>query len=418
MKIEDVNPWWISGKVQSEYLSFEKRAIFNEIIKYLRDKQIIVLTGLRRVGKTVTLHHLINLLLEKNKKENILYFNFDMFNEPLDSILTQYSEKVKVDIKKEKLFVFFDEIQKRRNWENELKLLYDNFRNIKFFVSGSSSLFIEKKTKESLAGRAFSFMMGPLSFKEYLRLKKVAFDKERISLYEDSLRKQLAHYIRTGGFPELINEHEEQKINRYIKETVIDKIIYIDIPISFNIEEPALLESIFSIISSSPGIIFDYDSIASDLKRNRKTISNYVLYLEKAFLIKKLYNYSRNVLTTEKKLKRFYPASTSFSYFFNAEEGRIIENCINMSGNFKFFYRVGDKEIDFIFINKKNEIIPIEAKYQDKISTKDVRGTLAFLESHDLKRGIIITKSVDKKERVKGKNIVFIPLWKWLLDTI
>ncbi len=416
MKIEDINPWWVSGKVQSEYLEFEERDIFNEIVKYLKDKQIIVLTGLRRVGKTVTLHHLINLLLKENKKENILYFNFDLFDEPLDNILGQYSEKVKVDLKKEKIFVFLDEIQKRKNWENELKQLYDNFRNIKFFISGSSSLFIEKKTKESLAGRAFSFFLEPLSFKEYIKLKKIAFDQERIALYEDSLRKYLSHYLRIGGFPELINEHEEQKINKYIKEMVIDKIIYIDIPRSFNIEEPALLESLLSIISNNPGIIFDYDSIGSDLKRNRKTISNYILYLEKAFLIKKLYNYSRNVLTNEKKLKRFYPSSTSFSHLFNAEEGRIIENCINMNGNFRFFYRIGNKEIDFISIDKKNEIIPIEAKYQDKVNTKEIKGTLAFLKSRNLRRGIIITKSLDKKEQINGKNIIFIPLWRWLLE--
>lgn len=416
MKIEDINPWWVSGKVQDEYLELENREIFKEIIKYLKDKQIIVLTGLRRVGKTVTLHHIINLLLKENKKENMLYFNFDMFDESLDSILSRYSEKVKVDIKKEKIFIFLDEIQKHKNWENELKLLYDNFHNIKFFISGSSSLFIEKKTKESLAGRAFSFIMEPLSFKEYLKLKKIAFDKERISLYEDRLRKHLSHYIRIGGFPELMNEYEEQKINKYIKEMVIDKIIYIDVPKSFNIEEPALLESLLSIISNNPGIIFDYDSIANDLKRNRKTISNYILYLEKAFLIKKLYNYSRNILTNEKKLKRFYPSSTSFSHLFDAEEGRIIENCVNMNGNFKFFSRIGSKEIDFILINKKKEIIPIEAKYQDKINAKEIKGTLAFMESNSLKEGIIITKSFDKKEQINGKNIKLIPLWKWLLE--
>ena len=105
-----------------------------------------------------------------------------------------------------------------------------------------------------------------------------------------------------------MEEQDEVKISKYVKEFVLDKIIYIDIPEVFSIDEPSLLETMFSIISAKPGMIVDYESLSNDLKRNRKTISNYILYLEKAFLIKKLYNYSKNILTSEKKLKKFYPS--------------------------------------------------------------------------------------------------------------
>ena len=101
MKIEDINPWWITAKVQEEYSNFEKRDLFNEIAKYIPDRQIIVISGLRRTGKTVTLHHLIDFLLKSNKKENILYFSFDLFDEKIDSLLEIYSEKVKIALKKE-----------------------------------------------------------------------------------------------------------------------------------------------------------------------------------------------------------------------------------------------------------------------------------------------------------------------------
>jgi predicted AAA+ superfamily ATPase len=415
MKIEDINPWWINGKVQEDYVKFEKRALFQDIIRYINDKQIVVLTGLRRVGKTVTLHHIIDLILKNNPKENIVYFSFDMFDDNIMNILERYSEKTLADIKKDKIFCFLDEVQKHKNWENELKAIYDNFHNIKFFISGSSSLFIEKKTKESLAGRAFSFVMNPLSFAEYLCIKKINFDEKKISLYENIIKKHLFHYFRTGGFPELAQEYDNAKISRYIKETVIDKIIYIDIPLAFKIEEPALLESILSIISNNPGIIFDYDSISNDLKRNRKTISNYISYLEKSFLIKKLYNYSKNTLTNEKKMKRFYPSSTALPYLFNAEEGRIIETAVNMKQDFRFFSRLGEKEIDFISATSK-EVVPIEVKYQENIKEKDTGWMLSFIEKYTLKKGLIITKSIEQTT-VKGRvKIEFIPLWKWLLD--
>lgn len=415
MKIEDINPWWTTSTIQEEFLKLEKRDLFNEIIKYLKDKQIITLTGLRRTGKTVLLHQIIDYLLKQFPKENIIYYNFDLFNETIENILEYYKDKVKLDFKKEKIFVFLDEVQKHDNWENELKVFYDNFPNIKFFVSGSSSLFIEKKTKESLAGRSFSFILKPLTFKEYLKLKKVKFDEKRLSLYRSEIEKHLNHYLKAGGFPELIEENDENKISRYVKELVIDKIIYIDIPKAFKIEEPELLSRILSIISSNPGIIFDYENIASDLKRNRKTISNYTLYLEKAFLIKKIYNYSRNVLTSEKKLKRFYPTSTSFSFLFNAEQGRIIENLVLMNYDFRFFSREGDKEVDFIKIDK-NKITPIEVKYTDIVKEKEIKGLLNFMEKNSLKKGIVITKSSEDKKMIKENNIQFIQLWKWLLE--
>ena len=157
-------------------------------------------------------------------------------------------------------------------------------------------------------------------------------------------------------------------------------------------------------------MIFDYDSIASDLKRNRKTISNYITYLEKAFLIRKLYNYSKNVLTSEKKLKRIYPSSTIFAHLFNAQEGRIIENVMVMNLDSKFFSRVGEKEVDFISINR-NKVIPIEVKYQVSINNKDIKGLGNFMQKNDIKEGIVITKDLEKEE----KGIEFIPLWRWLL---
>ncbi len=411
MDLVDINPWWVSSKVQEEYSSCEKRQLFFEMAKYVKDKQIVVLSGLRRTGKTVTLHHLISLLLEKNPKESILYFNFDLFDEPIDKILEKYSEKTKTDFKKEKIFVFFDEVQKHHNWENELKVLYDNYSNIKFFISGSSSLFIEKKTKESLAGRTYSFTMQPLSFEEYLSIKHIVFDKKRLSLYENELKKHLDHYLLIGGFPELVEEKDVGKISRYVKEMIIDKIVYLDIPKAFKIEEPGLLESIFSIVSNHPGMVSDYDSISNDLNRDRKTISNYFLYLEKAFLVKKLYNYSKNVLTNEKKMKRFYPTSTAFAFLFNAEHGRIIETAVNMHADFKFFSRMGEKEIDFIQVNQK-QILPVEVKYQENVKIKELKELEKFLEKNKLKKGIVITKNLEKKENF----LEYIPLWKWLLS--
>jgi hypothetical protein len=407
MEIEDLNPWWVSGKVQKEFLHLGKRDTYEELLQYATSKQIIVLTGLRRTGKTVTLHQVIDHLLQKNPKDTIIYYSYDLLDQSIEEALEYYNQILKKDFRKDKVTVFIDEIQKRDNWENELKLLYDNYPNLKFFISGSASLFIEKKTKESLAGRTYSFIMQPLSFAEYLRLKRVNYDSNP-ALYGRELKKQLILYLQSGGFPELLHEEDAIKIQKYVKESVADKIIYADIPNAFEIEEPGLLESIFSIVSASPGMVIDYESLASDLKRNRKTISNYLLYLEKAFLVRKLYNYSRNLLTNEKKLKRFYPSSTAFAYLHNADMGQITETAVLMNKQFRYFSRKGNKEVDFV----SEDASPTEMKYAENIRRKELSGFFSFIEKEGAKRGIVITKDTEKTEG----GIRYVPLWKWLLS--
>ena len=419
MDIKDFNEWWKTGDISEDYKKLNKRVLFEEIIKYLKNRQIIVITGLRRVGKTVLMHHIIDYLLKiKISPNNIVYFNFDLSKESIEEILKEYKEITNVDYKKENIFVFLDEIQKLENWQDNIKGIYDNYRNIKFLVSGSSSLFIEKKTKESLAGRSFDFKLLPLNFKEYLELKNKIELLENPLLYDNQIKGELKKYTISGGFPELIDEEDEVKIKKYVKELIIDKVIYIDIPKVFEIEEPELLQSLISIVSSSPGIIVDYESLANDLKRNRKTISNYLFYLEKSFILKKVYNFSRNLLTGEKKKKRFYPSTTALTILYNADYGKVIETLVLQNSDFKFFYRKNSKEVDFIHVNEK-VIVPVEVKTKKKIDKRIKINMLDFMKRFDIWEGIVLTEDYEGEEETEWfgtkRKIKFIPLWKWLL---
>src|SRR3989344_1384022 len=265
MEITDFNPWWKTGEIARDYESMRRRTNFNEIIKYLKVRQIIGITALRRTGKTGLMHQLIGYLLKNEvKAKNIAYFNFDFFVDDIEGIFKKYKETTDIDYKGEKVYIFFDEIQKLNDWQNKIKIFYDLYPNIKFFVSGSSSLFIKKKTKESLAGRSFDFQIYPLNFTEYIELKGKENVLKNILLYKDEIKEELKEYIKTGGFPELINERDELKIKKYIKELIIDKIVYIDIPEVFSIDELPLLKDLISIVSSSPGMMMDYGMIAND----------------------------------------------------------------------------------------------------------------------------------------------------------
>ncbi|MCP2605725.1 AAA family ATPase, partial [Candidatus Aminicenantes bacterium AC-335-O07] len=164
--LKDFNPWW-RGEFK---IDFREREIYKKIQKFISLPQIIAFTGLRRVGKTTLMFKIVEDSINKGfDPKNIIYFSFDEFKEiKIREVIKEYEELMEKDIRKGKYLLLLDEIQKLNNWEEQTKVVYDMFRNFKIYISGSESLFIRKKSKESLAGRIFEFRVEPLSFKEFL----------------------------------------------------------------------------------------------------------------------------------------------------------------------------------------------------------------------------------------------------------
>ena len=199
-KLEEFNHWWTSEKVDTELALPFKRDIYPEIEKHLDKRFILALVGLRRVGKTTIMYQLIQKLVEANiNKTTILFFSFDEVSVKLSDVLETYKEIHSKDLRAEKTYIFLDEIQKCEGWENELKKYYDLYPKLKFIISGSESLFIRKKTKETLAGRIFEFTLAPFTFMEYLRFNKV---EENEFKYETKIKPFFNKFAEKGGFPE------------------------------------------------------------------------------------------------------------------------------------------------------------------------------------------------------------------------
>lgn len=414
MNLEKYNPHW----KENYFYEFDKRrAIFDILIKNVRNRQIISISGLRRTGKTVLLKQLINYLIkEKTPRLALLYYSFDEEQPKIEDIINEF-EKLKGNKEKSKLYIFFDEIQKLNNWQNQIKFFYDN-HNIKFFVSGSSSLFIKNSAKESLAGRSFDFYLPPLNFKEFLifRNKSELIQKPRI--FKTELKKEFSLYTKRQ-FIETVGESEEF-ITEYVK-SILEKIVYIDIPKVFPIENKELLLRLLRIIAANPGMIIQYENLARELGINRVTLSNYLFYLEEAFLIKKIYNFSKNRLTSEKKSKKFYLNSTSFFPYLNSivEESKLIENLVAIETNAKFFWRTPFRqEIDFI-LEKDKKIFPLEVKYKNIITNNDIKTMTKFCLKNKLNQATIITKDSEERKIIskEGKKIKieYIPVQKFLL---
>jgi uncharacterized protein len=409
------NPWWEGNFT----LKYKEREIYTkEIKKFINTPQIISLTGIRRVGKTTIIYKIIeDYISRKIDPKSIFYFSFDNEKDiDLMELISEYELITKKSIKKNKLVFCFDEIQKVNDWENKIKTIYDMQKlkeNIKIYISGSESLFIKKKSKESLAGRIFDFKINQLSFKEYLNFKEIDYSNQ--ILQESNLIKSFDDYIITQGFPELITKNNNIEIMKAYTENILEKVMYSDIIKQYNIREVPTLESIIKIISKEPGQIIDLVSLSSDLKVSRQTISIYIQYLLDSFLIKKIYNYSKNTRKSEKKLKKYYPTIIDKDLIFNKEllfKSKVFETIIINQTQVNFFWRDDYKnEVDGIFVGK--ETIPLEIKF-GKI---EIKGVVRFLLSYKLKKGYILSYNEERTIKEKDKyTIDIIPAWKFLLN--
>ncbi|OGK20498.1 hypothetical protein A3C23_00460 [Candidatus Roizmanbacteria bacterium RIFCSPHIGHO2_02_FULL_37_13b] len=393
----------------------KKRTAFAEILPYFKKKQIIEITGLRRVGKSTLIFQLINQLKKNNiDPYHLLYFTFDEAQPTIDILLRDYSLSTGLDYKKEKITLFLDEIQKLADFQNQIKVYYDLYPNIKFIISGSTSLFIRKKTQESLAGRIFSFIISPLSFIEYL----LFIDKQELLLKPNLYRHELDHELKVFLYSQFIEsiELKNMKDKKEYFISIVKKIIYEDLPSIFTFDNPHLLFKIVQQIAQKPGGLINNIGLSRELGISNKTVSLYLSFLEDSFLIKKYYNFSKNLISSEKRLKKYYLASPSFSSALVdfSDVGCLFENYLASNLVSSYFYRdVYGHEVDFVIIDKKNKFFPVEVKYKTEIKKEDINNLLLFMKKFSLNQGYVIYRGVKRQNiNQNGKKITIIPFFE------
>jgi len=437
-EIQKSNPWWYHKK---EQLPSYKRTIFSSLEKYLKNKHIFAIIGLRRVGKTVLMKQLIESIRSSINAENILFFTFEEqwgSTAILEEILYFFLE---TKAQSQRTYIFLDEIQKVKGWEEILKRFYDRTPTIKFVVSGSASLNISKSI-ESLAGRIIDVYIGPLSFKEFLdfhgihlQIRETTMEYSFFTtLYQNNLHQKeklvslFNEYLFKGGFPEIATEKDDILIQKYIKNSVIDRIVLKDIPDEFPIKNIAALRGIIEFASRESSGILVIDSLASILGINKETTSNYVEYLKRAFILHILYNYTPSIgkqLRTSKKMHLVLPSIAIATESYGRDVlthpeilGRYVESLCAVMLSFKyeklFFWRTPQKdEVDIVVKGKK--LLPIEVKYQSQITNQDYKSLIKFCKRFHTNHALIISKETFEKRTFQGIHIECVPAWVFML---
>ena len=354
------NPWW-EGKYSLEGI-VQRPVILEQLKKHLPSKEILFITGLRRVGKTTLLKLLIKYLIEEKeiKPSCIFYISLDDYHFSKSSVLElieEYRKTQKISFK-EKVYLFLDEIAYKENYEQQLKNLCDG-QNVKVYTSSSSASILKSK-KPFLTGRSSILEVLPLDFQEYLDFKQIKIAKADKHLLE----KYFEDYLKTGGLPEYVLHSNVE----YLKELVND-IIYKDIVAFYKIKTPSILKDFFMLLMERAGKVASINKLARILNISPDTAKRYLQMFADTYLI---YLVSRYGKTNEMILapKKVYAADLGIRTFFTGfrDKGSLFENYVFLkikNKNPQYIYENGS-EIDFLTEDK----ILIEVKYKSEMPEK------------------------------------------------
>jgi uncharacterized protein len=358
-----------------------KRKITDELIKYSKTSDIIVLHGARQVGKTSILQYLQNHLDEEKQKTYFIDLEdarfVDIINSGVDKFLQLLSEEgFEIKKKSNRVYVFIDEIQYLKNPSSFLKLIADHHKNIKLIVSGSSSFGIKNKFKDSLVGRTVNFEIFNLSFEEFLIFKKY----QKINLggvmtvkKEGELLELFKEYILYGGYPKIVLTPEKELKEKYLLQ-IIDTYIKKDIRDLAEIRDIDKFNKLIETLASQSGQLVSQSELAGTCGLSRPTIEKYLFILENTYIIKLVRPFSKNIRSELFKTPKIFFYDTGLLQMLwlkelpreiigNVFETAIFSELVKKHGKDSvYFWRTQNKkEIDFV-LRIKNEILPIEAK--------------------------------------------------------
>ena len=203
---------------------------------------------------------------------------------------------------------------------------------------------------------------------------------------------------------------------------VVRKIVLEDIPEIMEIKRKDALYDLFKFACKESSNIFEIKNLANMLGINAETVSNYLLYLKLSYLIKISETYSKSVATRIKKNKKIYATHPCIA-FAVLNYGKNLLDIEQLAGQYvetlfaeNFFWRSKEKqEVDAVIEEQDNELLPVEVKYRNQISKKNLKGLLKFCNKFKCKKGIVITKDWFEEEIIDGRKIQYIPAWLYLL---
>lgn len=380
--------------------------------------EILVISGIRRCGKSVLLQQ-----IRSQQAEQDFYLNFDderLINFEVDNFQTLYEAFIEL-FGEQKTF-YFDEIQNISGWERFVRRLYDN--GCKVFITGSNANMLSRELGTHLTGRYCQIELYPFSFSEFLKMKGVY--PEHKDFYtttgKSNLRRFFDDYLKTGGFPRYIQD----KNNSYLS-TLYENVIYKDVVTRNKLNgERELLEMMYYLASNATKR-FSYNSLAKVVGlKHPDTVKNYLEHIESTYLLFQVMRFDWSIKKQIGYQKKVYFIDNAIinKVGFNATDnmGQLLENLVFIQlkrQNKEVYYHDDGVECDFIVREDGHIISAFQVTHSlgdVKTRQREINGLLSALNAYNLSEGMILTTDETEELTIEGKKIVICPTWKWLLQ--
>lgn len=384
----------------------ERSWYLERILPYMGNRVIKVVTGQRRAGKSWLMRQVISSMLERHIMEprQILYVNKEFYGyrflqtpDDLMDLYDTYCREINPD---KKSYVFLDEVHNVDGWERVVdSLSQDPSIDCEVFLTGSNSKLLSGELSTLLSGRYVEFEVQPFSYTEYLVANKVS----------EPSRQSMLRYLSTGGLPEFVNLKGEETKRHYV-ESVRNTILLKDIVERYKIKDAVLLDRIFAYLVNNSASLVSVSNVVNYLNNERahknakaknqnyETVSNYIGYLEDAFIIMRADRYDLKGKEILKGAAKYYATDNSYHNYlyegYGYGQGALLENYVYQAlrrTGFKIYVgKMKDGEVDFVCTDHDNRLYVQVSWTLDNQQTRD-REYKAFEDIDDNYSKIVVS---------------------------
>lgn len=424
--ISSYNRFWNTGSIEAGI----KRDILPVCLGQLDSKEVVVLKGVRRCGKSTLMAQVIQELLTRNvHPAAILRINFEepLFSseysvELLEQIYRTYRERVQPG---GKCWLFMDEVQNVPGWESWVRGRSET-EDIKIFVTGSSSQMLSREIGTKLTGRNVPFEVYPLSFQEFLRFNNLEIETDLAYMAKKAtVRKLFNDYLKYGGFPEVVlrkaTEDKELLLKNYF-----DDLLYRDIVTRYEIRDVANLRNLAVYLLTNIAKLTSITKLKNNFTISQDKTENYVSAIMESYLLFQLQMFSYSLKSTMRAGFKPYAIDTGLrnrvAFAFSEDMGWLVENvvfCHLKRHHEEVYYHSNGSDTDFVVKEGMKISKRIQVWYEDVSETVIPDRELACfrkpLEGHESAETILLTNDYEDVIDTGAARVQCIPVAKFLL---
>jgi predicted AAA+ superfamily ATPase len=411
MLIEQFNAFWQRD-------TGLERTRLDSVLKAANLPHGVIISGLRRVGKSTLLAQLAHRLGKEScyslnfEDERFLGFNAEDANDLYQRLSELFGER--------KVFIL-DEVQNIPEWERFVRRFMD--MGFKFYISGSNASLLSRELGTRLTGRYVPIELFPFTFIEYVRfLGHQIHDPKRWTTSErGAYQRLLIDYLRLGGLPEPLKYPELT-----LHQSLYNDVLYRDIAARYHIEEVRALKELAFYLMSNAASLVSYNKLKEHLRLGSvNTVKNYMEYMQNSWLLFILNVYDYSVRRQQIAPKKVYGIDTGLlnavGFSFSPNTGRLMENLVFLALRQQFsdlYYYVSPTghEVDF-YLPKQRLLIQVSQDlHQQATYERVVRGLTEAMEALKIESGLILSETGLPTVQVEGHSIKIAGLLEWLTE--